>query len=115
MHALNMRKSDTQRQTKPVFDFYKVSLENVMDSNINNRVPSRNNSLQLSKLSVSALWLERAIPLLFWLLGDSTRVISSKNNNSSIFPSSNLSPKLPSNIVPNDSLNPLLKSDYYKL
>ena len=55
MRALNMREGDTQRQTEPVFDPYRDSLEDVMDSNIDDGVPGRNNSLQPSKCSAPAL------------------------------------------------------------
>lgn len=53
MHALNIKKKDTQKQTKPVFDFSKDSLEDIINSNIDNKLLSKNNYLQLSKHSVS--------------------------------------------------------------
>lgn len=115
MCTLNMRERDTQEQTGPVFDFYRNSLKNVMDSNIDNEVSGRNNLLRLSKPSASALRPKRAIPILSWLLGDSTRATSSCCNNSSTFPLGNPSPKLPLSIVPNELSNLLLNSDNRKL
>lgn len=79
-----MRERDTKGQTEPVFDLYKDNLEDVIDSYINDGVLDRNNSLQLSKPSASALWLEKLISLLSQLLSNGIRIISSKNNNSSI-------------------------------
>lgn len=46
MRALNMREGDTQRQTELVFDLYKDNLEDIMDSNIDDGVSGRNNSLR---------------------------------------------------------------------
>lgn len=43
MHTLKMREKNTQEQTKPIFDLFKDSLEDVIDSNIDNRISSRNN------------------------------------------------------------------------
>lgn len=98
-----------------VFDLYKDSLEDVINSNINDRVLSRNNFLCLSKLSIPAFWLEKVVLLLFKLFGNNTRAISSKNNNSNIFSLGNLLSKLSLIIVPNDLSNLLLKSDDCKL
>ena len=55
MRALNMREGDNQGQINPVFDPYRNSLENVMDSDIDNGVPGRNNPLRPSKSSAPAL------------------------------------------------------------
>ena len=115
MRALNMREKDTQGQTEPVFDPYKDSLEDVMDSNVDDGVPSRNNPLRPSKPSAPALQPGRAVSLLSWLLGDGTRAISSKGNNSSTFSLGNSSPKLLPNIMLNDPSNPLLNSDDCRL
>lgn len=38
-----MRKRNIQEQIKPVFDFYKNNLEDIMNSNINDRIPDKNN------------------------------------------------------------------------
>ena len=115
MCALNMREEDTQGQTEPVFDPYRDSLEDVIDSDVDDGVPGRNNPLRPSKASAPALRLEKAVPLLSRLLGDGTRATSSKSNNSSTFPSGNSSPKLPPSIVPNNPSNPLLNSKYCRL
>lgn len=50
MHALNIKKN-TQKQTKTIFDHCKNSLENIIDSNIDNSVSGKNNTLQASKPS----------------------------------------------------------------
>ena len=55
IRALNMRKGDTQGQIEPVFDPYRDSLEDVMDSNVDKGVPGRNNPLRPSKPSAPAL------------------------------------------------------------
>ena len=115
IRALNMREGDTQGQTEPMFDPYRDSLKDVMDSNINDGVPGRNNSLQPSKSNAPALQLERAVPRLSRLFGNDTRATSSKGNNSSIFSLGNSSPKLPPSIVPNDLSNPLLNSNNCRL
>ena len=115
MHALNMREGDTQGQTEPVFDPYRDSLEDVIDSDVDDGVPGKNNPLQPSKPSAPALQPERAIPLLSRLLGNGTRATSSKDNNSSTFLLGNSSPKLSPSIVPNDASNPLLNSDDCRL
>lgn len=54
MRTLNIREGDTQGQTKPIFDLYKYSLEAVMDSDIDDRVPGKNNPLQPSTPSALA-------------------------------------------------------------
>lgn len=38
MRALNVKIDNTQGQTKPVYDLYQNSLDNILDSNINNIV-----------------------------------------------------------------------------
>lgn len=38
-----------------MFDFYKNSLKDVIDNNIHNRLPSKNNFLQLLKLNTLVL------------------------------------------------------------
>lgn len=50
-----MKKRDIQRQTELVFNLYRDSLEDVIDSNIDDELPSRNNHLWPSKLSAPAL------------------------------------------------------------
>lgn len=47
-----------------MFDFYRDSPKNVIDIDINDRVPDKNNLLQLSKPSVLAFWQKRAVFLL---------------------------------------------------
>lgn len=48
-----MRKRDIERQLKIVFDLYKDSLEDIIDSNIDDGMLSRNNHQELSKSNVS--------------------------------------------------------------
>lgn len=49
-----------------MFDSYKNSLKDVIDSNINDEIPSKNNSLKPSKSSVLAFWSKKAILSPFW-------------------------------------------------
>ena len=55
MRALNKREGDTQGQTEPVFDSYRDSLGDGIDSDVDDEVPGRNNPLRPSKLSAPAL------------------------------------------------------------
>lgn len=48
-----MTKKDTEKQMKPVLDFYRDNLNNIMENNINDEVLGRNNLLQISKLNTS--------------------------------------------------------------
>ena len=109
MCALNMKKGDTHRQTEPVFDPYKNNLEDIMDSNIDDGLSGKNNYLRPSKPTVPALRPRKAVPLLSGLLGNSSRVTSSKKNNLRPLPTSNSLSKLPPSMVPQDPLSPLLK------
>lgn len=45
MRALNIREEDTQGQTKPISDLFRDNLKDVINSNINDQVLSRNNLL----------------------------------------------------------------------
>lgn len=55
MHILNMKKKDIQEQTEPVFDLYRDNVKNVIDTDIDDGLPNRNNYLQLLKPSTPAL------------------------------------------------------------
>lgn len=59
-----MREDDTQTQTELVFDSYSDSLEDIIDSDIDDGIPEKNNPLQLSNSSALALRLEKALLLL---------------------------------------------------
>ena len=107
--ALNMKEKDTQRQTEPVFDLYRDSLEDVMDSNIDDRLLGENNYLRLSKPSTLILWPEKAVLLLSGLLGTGSRATSSKKNNLRLFLTDNSSSRLLPSIVPQNPLSLLLK------
>lgn len=50
-----MREKGIQKQIESVFDPYRNSLKDVIDSNIDDRVYSRKNPLQLSKPNAPAL------------------------------------------------------------
>lgn len=54
MRTLNIREKDTQGQIKPIFNLSKNSLEDMINTNTDNRVSSRNNFLQLSKPNIPA-------------------------------------------------------------
>ena len=113
--ALNMKEKNTQGQIGPLFDLYRDSQEDVMDSNIDDWLTGRNNLLQPSKLSTPALWPERAVLLLSELLGNNNRATSSKKNNSRSLPTGNLSHRLPPSILPLDLLSTLFKSNDCRL
>ena len=98
-----------------MFDLDKDNLEDVIDSNIDNRLPGRNNHLCSSKLSISALQPGKAVLLLSGLLGNSNKATSSKENNSRPLSSGNSSRRLLPSIVLQDLLSPLLKSDDRRL
>lgn len=53
IQALNLTIKNMQRQTKPIHDFYKNILDNVLDSKINNILDSTN--LCLVKQIISAI------------------------------------------------------------
>lgn len=80
-----------------------------MNSNINNKIPSKTNPVKLSKSSALAFRQKKAILLLFGLFGNNIRAIYSKKNNSSIFLLSNLSSELLPSIFFNKPSNLLLK------
>lgn len=92
IRTLNMREKNTQGQIELVFDSYSDNLEDVMDSNIDDKTLGKNNSLKLSKSSAPAFRPERAVPLLFGLFSNNIKATNSKDNNSSRFSLSNLSP-----------------------
>lgn len=54
-----------QKQIEPVFNCYKNSLDKLINSNIDYRIPGRNNLLQLLKLRPLAFWLNRDLSILF--------------------------------------------------
>lgn len=45
MHILNKIEKNTQEQIKPIFDPYRNNLKNLIDSNIDNKIFSKNNFL----------------------------------------------------------------------
>lgn len=94
---------------------FRDSLEDGIDSIINNRVSSRNNLLYPLKLSISVFWLKRTVLFLSRFLDHGTRIISNKDNNLSIFSFDNLPLNILSNIMPHNLLNYLLKFNNYRL
>ena len=101
---------------EPVFDLYRDSLEDIIDSNIDDGLPNRNNHLWPSKPSTPALQPRKAVLLLSRFFGNGSKATSSKRNNSRSLPvGMNLSPRLPSSIVPKDPFSPFLKSDDHRL
>lgn len=56
MHTLNIGEREIQKQMEPVHDLYKDSLDNVLDSNIDNIVASINDTTLLFLMqSISAI------------------------------------------------------------
>lgn len=110
-----MKERDIQRQTELVFNLYRDSLEDVMDSDIDDELLGKNNNLRPSKPSTPAVWPGKAVPLLSGLLGNSSRATTSKKNTSKPLPTSNSSPRLPSSIVSQDPLSLLSKSNDCRL
>lgn len=86
-----------------------------MNSNIDDKVPSKNNLLQFSKPNASAFQPEKAILLLSRLFNNSIRAINSNDNNLNIFQFGNSLFKLLPNIMSNNLSNFLLNFDNHKL
>lgn len=83
-------------------------MKDVIYNDIDDRIPGRNNFLRPLKPNASVLQCKRAVLLLFRLFGNTTRVISNKDKNSSKLSSSNSLPKLLQSIMRHDSSNSLL-------
>ena len=94
---------------------YRNSLENVIDSDINDELTDKYNHPWMSKLSAPALWSRKAVLVLFELLGNNSKTTSSKMNKLRPLAINNLSPKLPPSIILQDLLSPLLKSNDCRL
>lgn len=67
-HALNIRKKYSQKQKKPVFDTYRNSLKDIIDNNIDNSIPGRNNFLWLLKLNALDFQSKKAVLFNFGFL-----------------------------------------------
>lgn len=82
MFGLNMKERLIERQTKLVFNIYRDSPKEVIDSKIENGLLGSNNHLQTLKPNALAFRPEKVILLLSELHGNSSRITSSKKNNS---------------------------------
>lgn len=89
--ALNIKIKNTQIQTKPVYDFYKNSLDNVMNNNIDEIIDNTN--LYLVKLIILTI-LPKTICNIFLLLGLFIKKTSSTGKNFSFFAQKNMLSKL---------------------
>ena len=117
MRALNIKVGDILRQTKPVHNPYKDSLDEVLDSNINDIVASiiDMNLCPLRRItSVTSPKMLFDVPFLSRLF---SKASSGGDKNSSLSAKRSLSPTLSPSIVPREPSNPLLKptSNYGKL
>ncbi len=113
MRALNIKAEDTQGQTEPVHDLYKDSLDNVLDSDINDTVASTiHTNACLLKQTTSAIQLETPLDVLLpsGLFSetasgaDKNFSLSAKKSSSSTLPPSTIS-KEPSNLLLRPSSN----------
>lgn len=72
-----------------MINLYRDKIKDVLDSNFDYKLPSRNNYLQLSKPSIPPLQMEKVVPLLFKLFGNDSKTLSKKRNNLKSLPTSN--------------------------
>ena len=117
MRALNIKIRDTSGQTKPVHDLYKNSLDDVLDSNINDIVASTTNTNSCSlRQTTSAIQPGMPFDILLPLGLFSEEASGGDKNSSSSTKRSSL-PTLPLSNVPREPSNPLLRpsSNYGKL
>lgn len=82
MQTFNIKIEDRQKQIKTIWDPYKNSLNNLLDSNINNIVDSTNFYLIKQTISTTQSKMLCNISLLSELSG---KVVSSNSKNSSFF------------------------------
>lgn len=82
-----------------MFDPYRDSLEDVIVSNIDDGLPSRNNYLWSSKPSALALQSGKTVLLLFELFCNGSKAICSKGINLKQLPTGNSALRLLLNIV----------------
>ena len=117
MRALNIKAEDTQEKTEPVHDSYKDSLDDILDSDINNIVASTidtNSCLLRRTTSATQSGTSLDVPL---PLGLFSEVASGGDKNSSPSAKRSSSPTLPPNTVSREPSNPLLRpsGNYGKL
>ena len=109
IRALNIKVGDTPELTKLVHDPYKNSLNNVLDSNIDDIVASTID-INLCPLRQKMLATQPGtffdVPLPSGLFSGAA---SGGDKNSSLSAKRNLSPTLPPNIVPRELSNPLFR------
>lgn len=94
IHALKIRKKDNKGQIEPGFDSYKKSLKNIMNSNIDNKIPSRSNLLRLFELNALVWRLKRAILQLTRVFDNGSRANANKGNDLGTILLGNASSKL---------------------
>ena len=102
MWALSIKVEDTLRQIIPVYDLYKDSLDDILDSNIDdivaNKIDTNSCSLkQITSATQSKTLLNVQLPL-----GLFSEVVSNRNNNSSPSAKRSSSLTLPPSIVPRE-------------
>ena len=117
MRALNIKVGDTQGQTEPVYNPYKDSLNNVLDSDIDNIVANTidmNLCLLRKTTSITQPRTPFDVPLPLELFSE---IVSGGDKNSSPSAKGSSSPMLSPSIVPKEPSNLLLKSsgNYGKL
>lgn len=109
MQAVNIKVEDTQGQTKPIYDLYKDSLDDVLNNNINDTM-ARIIDMNPCPLKQTTLATQPRtpfdVPLPLRLFSEETSG-ENKNSNSSAKKSS--SPMFLPNIVPREPSNSLLR------
>ena len=109
MRALNNKVGDTSRQTEPIHALWKNSLDDVLDSNINNIVASTIDlNPCLLRQTTSATQLKTPFDVLL-PSGLFNEVVRGGDKNSSPSAKKSSSPTFPPNIVPKEPSNLLFR------
>lgn len=109
MQALEIKTSDIQRQTEPNYNLYKVSLDDILDSNINDIVANISNiNSCLLKQTILDIQLEIFFHISL-LLALFSKITNSRNKNSNLFAKKIISFTLPPSIVPRALSNLLFR------
>ena len=105
------------RANGPVHDLYKDSLDNVVDSNIDDRVASTTNTNPYPLMPIISATQPKTPFDILLPLGLFCETASSRDKNSSLSAKGSSSPTLSPSIVPRKLSNPLLKpsGNYSKL
>lgn len=99
MQALNIKVKNIPRQTEPVYDPYKNSLNNILNSNIDNILASTINTNTYSLRQTTSTTQPKTpfdVPLSSRLFSEAA---SNRDKNSSLFAKKSLSPILSSSIL----------------